>query len=140
MDRKKANSNFLITINLNISSYDLSQRSREDRMKIINICKDNLTRFKANFWKYTKDAKKNTNLVGDFKANFEVGELKKFLHIHILVRCDDYCQLNFPKIREDWNNSLTGYSKGIHLDVKYIHDSMKSVEFYNNKQGNEIVV
>ena len=45
---KKANSNFHMVVNLNISHYDLAQRTKEQKLKLISDCKEVLMDIRDN--------------------------------------------------------------------------------------------
>jgi hypothetical protein len=131
--KTRANSNFHFVLNLNISHYDLSQRTRDERLELIKKTKEAFLYFKDNIHEFIKDGKK-THKITEWISGFEVGKERKFLHVDSFFRMNSYVQLNLPKVKSYFNKELENFTKGCHADVKYIHDNVKTVSQYAQKE------
>lgn len=137
---QKANSNFHFVLNPNISHYEFNNWTKEKKLAFIDACKDLMTHFKDNFNLYCKnDISPIMPKVIDMSVNFEVGEIKKFIHLDSFMRINTYCQIDLSKTRDLIKSRLSPYSRGSNLKVSYIHDSIASTQRYALKDGNRLI-
>lgn len=132
------NSNYLITINSNISHYLLKQQNDEWRLKLIQIFKLVSQNLRDNINDFTKEGSPVVKVLG-FRSNLEVGTLKKFIHQHCLLELDNKALLDLNKMRKFLKEIFEGYSNGPYLNVRFISNNMKAVESYVEKDGFELV-
>lgn len=132
----KQPSSFHFVLNTNISHYDLALKTREQRQDIINILQRSSIYLRDNIAQFLKEDK---GRITEFSANLEIGKERKFLHIDGIIHFDKYVQLNFKEITAFYNQELNQYSKGTYLNVKCIHDNLKAVQDYSEKDGIKLV-
>jgi hypothetical protein len=133
----KAPSNFHFVLNTNISHYDLNTKTQEQKLDLIAKMKEASIKLRDNIDFFQKSGY-NAN-IEEFSANIEVGKNRKFLHIDGYIFLDGYAQLDFKKITQNYNDYLKTYSKGCYLNVKYIHDNIKSTIDYSKKDDIKLV-
>lgn len=136
--KPRANSNFHMIVNSNISRNQMTAMTREERLELLRIFTDSVKFFKENIHTFLKDGNSSMKLTQS-SFNYEIGKVKNGLHIDGWMRFDCYCQFNFRKVTDHFNRSLSKYSKGVHLDIKYIHDNIAAVQNYSQKDGHSLV-
>lgn len=132
----RANSNFHIVLNTNISHYELRMKDFDYKVALIGQLRTSIDHFKNNMHKFVKQG--NPPLK-DFSANVEIGNEKKFLHIDGMIRFNGYCLLDTGKITKYFNESLASYTKGCYFHCQYIHDSLDYAQQYSKKDQAPLV-
>jgi hypothetical protein len=131
-------SNFIITANPNVSYRTLTNPQDKIKFakKLIAFCKNvqhNLANHKL-LKEFTTAGYKFPNLTR-FEFAIESGDRNGFIHAHMMVMFDGYCQLRLPILTELLNHSMgtTGY-----INVQSFNDTTKLVSQYVAKNQNTI--
>jgi hypothetical protein len=138
MDKKYKNSLYHFVVNTNTSNYVYEQMDRSKKEAFVGRLISGVGKLKSDINSYTKNKDVISN-VKTFQANLEVGPLRKFIHVDGIIELDNYNMLDYPSIRKMLNTEMGEYSKGVHLDVKYVHDNRATVEEYANKDGLRLI-
>jgi hypothetical protein len=129
-----ANSLYHFIVNPNMSKNVLIGLSREDKKEFLGMFEKSLLYFRDNISEFTQNEKLGSKCV-KFHAGLEIGSVMKAIHIDGFLELNNYNKLDFTKIRTFFNFELQKYSKGIHLDVRYVWDNRAAVERYSQKEG-----
>lgn len=135
---KMKKSQFILTVNTNISLYQLNiLQTDEEKIVIVKALRNGLIELKTNILQYVKN-NDEVPVLKTFTANFEIGNNKKFMHSHSIISFDNYCQLDFKKIKSLLDKHLH-MSKGCYINVKQVPDNNFYIKQYAEKDGLSIL-
>lgn len=138
--KKKSQFHFVMNTNISYKSI-LGDSNKQHRIKLMEELKTTLDIFKSQiktFLKHNTDDSSKCNLT-NFKAYVELGKKKKFIHIDGYMFFDNYCLLNIQKVNTFFNSRLSGYSKGVYFNIKYISDNIANIIDYAGKDGHKLI-
>lgn len=138
VERKAATSNFLITINPNVSYKNLTP---ETRMALAKRLRDVSVAFmqhlKAGRFIKGKGEKltQKPNAV-NAQTRLEIGGTSGFLHTHNIVSFDGVCHIDLVEARKWLNKELASVTggKSVHFNVASFTDTQKIMAAYISKQ------
>lgn len=142
--RKRQPSFFHFVLNPNISYKAFKGMGRPEKVEFFKAAKSAFEEMRealdTNRWGCKKDmSDSRRKRLERFDVYTEVGGQRGFLHFDGVIKFDAYCQLNFHDITNHFNDRLKPWSKGVHLNVRVVHDHIRAAEDYASKDGSRLI-
>lgn len=134
-EKVKQRSQFLLTINPQMT---IDQISREEKIRLVSEMKRFIAILKTKPNTFCKSGYNPKTIGCDYR--WEISTLKKFVHVHCILKFDRYALLSFEKIRKYLNETISVKAGNVHFDCKFIKDNMQSAILYMNKQQSLIKI
>lgn len=136
--KRKIPSNFMITINSNISHSKLQDtNTRIYLSKKLASCCENIKHNLANGNLLYEHMDQPLAKLIMFKYSLEIGTKKGFLHAHAICSFNGWCQIKLPALKSLCNTIMSPDSNGCFTHVQAFKDNKAMIESYISKHNSE---